>query len=229
MNERSEQKMLIALSKGRVLKEALPLLEAAGLAPRQDMGASRSLIFDAALDGVRLLLLRGADVPTYVEFGAADMGIVGRDVLLEYGSGSFYEPLDLKTARCRMMTAKPAGASDEASTADDESGAAADGPRRLRVATKFVNVAKRHFAGQGRQIQLIPLGGALELAPAMGLADAIVDIVDTGGTLKANGLEPGEVIAHISSRVIVNKAAMKLKGELIAEILDRLEQVVPAE
>ncbi len=204
--------IVIAVTRGRILREALPLLARAGIRPAGDLGESRKLLFDTDMDGVGLMVMRGPDVPTCVEFGAAALGVVGKDVILEHGGEGFYEPLDLKIARCRLMTARPAGARP-----------AGD---RLRVATKFTGVAKRHFAEQGRQIELIRLTGALELAPAMGLADVIVDIVDTGGTLRANGLEPKELIAEVSARVIVNKAAMKIRHGAVTDILDRLRRAV---
>jgi len=202
------ESVTIALTRGRILKETLPLLREAGIEPLEDMSRSRKLKFATNLDQVSLLVMRGSDVPVYVENGAADMGVAGKDMLLEYGGEGLYEPLDLGIARCRLMIAAPAPA--------PASGA------RLRVATKFTGIAKRWFAEQGRQVELIKLNGALEIAPAMGLADAIIDIVDTGNTLRANGLEPGETIAEISSRVIVNKASMKIKSQLIRAILERL-------
>lgn len=202
------ESVTIALTRGRILKETLPLLREAGIEPLEDMSRSRKLKFATSLDQVSLLVMRGSDVPVYVENGAADMGVAGKDMLLEYGGEGLYEPLDLGIARCRLMIAAPAQAS--------ASGA------RPRVATKFTGIAKRWFAEQGRQVELIKLNGALEIAPAMGLADAIIDIVDTGNTLRANGLEPGETIAEISSRVIVNKASMKIKSQLIRAILERL-------
>ena len=204
--------VIIALTRGRILKETLPLLREAGIEPREDMGRSRRLMFPTNLAHVSLLVMRGSDVPVYVESGAADIGVAGKDMLLEYGGEGLYEPLDLGIARCRLMTAAPKQAPANAG--------------RLRVATKFTNIAKRWFAEQGRQVELIKLNGALEVAPAMGLADAIVDIVDTGNTLRANGLEPLETIAQISSRVIVNKASMKIKSRQIRAILDRLSSVV---
>lgn len=204
--------LVIALTKGRILDEVLPLLAQADIVPAEDISLSRKLIFDTNLDHVKLMVIRGSDVPTYVEFGSADIGVVGKDLLLEYGDEAFYEPLDLDIARCRLMTAEPIGR------------AAPVG--RLRVATKFVNIAKRYFAEQGVQIELIKLNGALELAPSMGLADAIVDIVDTGKTLTANGLEAKDFIAHVSSRIIVNKASMKIKNAAIREILDNLSTAV---
>lgn len=200
--------VIIALTRGRILEETLPLLREAGIEPLEDMRSSRKLKFATSHEQVSLLVMRGSDVPVYVENGAADMGVAGKDMLLEYGGEGLYEPLDLGIARCRLMIAAP--------TQAPASGA------RLRVATKFTGIAKRWFAEQGRQVELIKLNGALEIAPAMGLADAIVDIVDTGNTLRANGLEPRETIAEISSRVIVNKASMKIKSRLIRAILERL-------
>jgi ATP phosphoribosyltransferase len=213
----SNSKLVIALTKGRILEEVLPLFERAGIIPSENIQKSRKLIFSTNLDNVDLMIIRGSDVPTYVEFGSADMGIVGKDLLLEYGSEGFYEPLDLNLARCRLMTAAPVGMNLD--SAQKTGG-------RLRIASKFVNITKRYFAEQGRQIELIKLNGALELAPSMGLADAIVDIVDSGKTLKANGLEPLDVIVEISSRVIVNKASLKIKNKAIREVLGRLKAAV---
>lgn len=206
------QDLTIALTKGRILQETLPLLAAAGIQPLEDMEKSRKLIFDTNQQGVRLLLLRGADVPTYVQFGAADMGVSGKDTLMENGADGLYEPLDLGIARCRLMTAAVQGVA----------------PRqgRLRVATKYVNIAKQYYASRGQQADIIKLYGAMELAPIMNLADEIVDIVDTGNTLRANGLEPREVIADISSRLIVNKASMKMKHRQIQAIIDGIAGVV---
>ena len=204
--------LVIALTKGRILEETLPLFEQADIVPTEDIATSRKLLFDTNHTNIKLLVMRGSDVPTYVEFGSADMGVAGKDLLLEYGSEGFYEPLDLKIAACRLMTAEPVNAFPVAD--------------RLRVATKFTNIAKKYFAEQGKQIELIKLNGALELAPSLGLADSIVDIVDTGNTLKANGLEPRELIANISSRVIVNKASMKIKNAVIREILSKLRTAV---
>lgn len=206
--------LVIALTKGRILEETLPLFEKAGIEPVENIKKSRKLIFETNVDGVKLMVIRGSDVPTYVEFGSADMGVVGKDLILESGSDEFYEPLDLGIARCRLMTAMPVGM---------------ETPRgRLRIATKFVNIAKRYYAEQGRQIELIKLNGALELAPSLGLADTIVDIVDTGKTLQANGLEPRDLIAEVSSRVIVNKASMKIKNGMIRQLLGRLRDAVDA-
>ncbi|MGY8789294.1 MAG: ATP phosphoribosyltransferase [Pseudomonadales bacterium] len=210
----SDTKLVIALTKGRILEEVLPLLASAGLRPAEDIYKSRKLIFDTNLEDVQLMILRGSDVPTYVELGSADIGITGKDILMENGSDGYYEPLDLKLATCKLMTAAPV---NQTTT-----------PKRLRVASKFVNIAKNYFSGQGQQVDIIKLNGALELAPIMGLADCIVDIVDTGNTLKANGLEPREHIADVSTRVIVNKASMKIKHDRIQSLLVRLSEVVSA-
>lgn len=206
------QNFIIALTKGRILKESLPLLEQAGVKPLENVEKSRKLIFSTNQDHIQLVVLRGSDVCTYVEFGAADVGIAGKDMLLEHNGGGIYEPLDLGIGRCRMMTAAP------------KNKPPARG--RVKVATKFVNVAKQFYATQGRQADVIKLYGAMELAPLMNLADEIVDIVDTGNTLKANGLEPREFIADISSRLIVNKASLKTKHAAIYALIDRLAQVV---
>jgi len=204
--------LIIALTKGRILEETLPLFAEAGITPVEDIKSSRKLLFDTNQENVKLMLMRGSDVPTYVEFGSADMGVAGKDLILEYGSEGFYEPLDLKIAACRLMTAQPVDA-------EIPNG-------RLKVATKFTQTAKRYFAEKGQQIELIKLNGALELAPSMGLADVIVDIVDTGKTLKANGLEAKDTITEISSRVIVNKAAMKMKSAVINDVLNKLRTAV---
>ena len=202
----------IALTKGRILKETLPLLKKIGLEPVDDVFTSRKLLFSTNQENIRILILRGSDVPTYVQFGKADMGIAGKDGLLEHQGDGYYEPLDLGIARCKLMTAAPVGYQP------------ADG--KLRVATKYTKVAREYYAQQGKQIDLIKLYGAMELAPIMDLADEIVDIVDTGNTLKANGLEAREMITEISSRVIVNKASMKTKFPEIKDILTALEAVV---
>ncbi|MFL2531392.1 MAG: ATP phosphoribosyltransferase [Porticoccaceae bacterium] len=204
----------IALTKGRILKETLPLLKQIGLEPLDDVFTSRKLLFPTTKDNIRLLILRGSDVPTYVQFGKADIGIAGKDGLLEHQGDGYYEPVDLGIAKCRLMTAAPVGYQRDVG--------------RLRVATKYTKVAREYYAKQGRQIDLIKLYGAMELAPVMDLADEIVDIVDTGNTLKANGLEAREMIANISSRVIVNKAAMKTKFPVIKQILTALEEAVSA-
>lgn len=193
--------LTIALSKGRILEETLPLLAHAGIAPLDHPDTSRKLVINTSDPAVKLVILRATDVPTYVEYGAADVGVAGKDVLLEHGGEGLYEPLDLGIARCRMMVAGFPGANA--------------GRGKVRVATKFVNIARRYFAEQGRQVETIKLYGSMELAPMAGLSDLIVDLVDTGNTLRANGLEPLEHVAEISARLIVNKAAMKMKHRRI--------------
>lgn len=212
MMDMTGQPIVMALTKGRILQEVMPLLAATGIHLLEDHNKSRKLIFDTNVPGLRIMIVRGSDVPTYVEFGSADLGVVGKDLLMEYGEDAFYEPLDLGIARCRLMTAAPVGANPPR--------------RRVKVASKFVNIARRYFAEQGLQTDIIKLNGALELAPSMGLADWIVDIVDSGNTLRANGLEPLQTIAHISSRVIVNKASMKMKHKAVSELLEKLGNVV---
>ena len=204
--------LVIALTKGRILKETLPLLAAANIEPVEDITQSRKLLFDTNLDNIKLMVVRGSDVPTYVEFGSADMGVAGKDLILEHGSDGFYEPLDLRIAKCRLMTAEPMVPSSTSDT--------------LKVATKFTNIAKKYFAEQGQQVELIKLNGALELAPSLGLADLIVDIVETGQTLTANRMEPRDLIANVSSRVIVNKASMKIKNVIIRDIVRKLNSEV---
>ena len=202
----------IALSKGRILRETLPLLARAGIVPEEDPDASRKLVFATGLADVNLLVIRAADVPTFVENGAADLGVAGKDVLLEYGGQGLYEPLDLGIARCRLMVA---------GTEPLVRGAA-----HLRVATKYVETARRYFAARGMQVDIIKLYGSMELAPLVGLADCIVDLVDTGNTLRANGLKPLETITEISSRLIVNKAAMKMKHQRVKTLIAQLAAAV---
>ena len=204
--------LTIALTKGRILAETLPLLLRAGIEPAEDITSSRKLVFDTNREGVRLLVLRGTDVPTYVQFGAADIGVAGKDTLLEHGGDDFYEPLDLGIARCRLMTAALMGAKAKGG--------------RIRVATKYVNVARRYYAEQGRQADVVKLYGGMELAPVMALADEIVDIVDSGNTLRANGLEARDLIADISSRLIINKGALKTKYSLIQPLVEELKRAV---
>ncbi len=206
--------LTIALSKGRIFQETLPLLAAAGIVPADDPEISRKLILDTTQPDVKLVILRATDVPTYVQYGAADLGVAGKDVLLEHGGEGLYEPLDLKIARCRLMVA---GRIDHQ-----------PGPSRPRIATKYVNTTRRYYADQGRQVEVIKLYGSMELAPLVGLADYIVDVVDTGKTLKANGLAPLEHIADISSRLIINKAAMKMKHARIKTVVERLAVAVGA-
>jgi ATP phosphoribosyltransferase len=201
-----------ALTKGRILKETLPLLAEAGIEPGENISNSRKLIFSTNQPGMRLLVIRGTDVPTYVRHGAADIGVVGKDVLLENGADGLYEPLDLGIARCRLMTAGPVGWQP--------------GSSRVRVATKFTRVAREYFAGRGVHADVIKLYGAMELAPMMNLADVIVDIVDSGNTLRANGLAPLELIADVSSRLVVNKAAMRGKHQAIQAIVNALTAAV---
>ncbi|HEX5056077.1 MAG TPA: ATP phosphoribosyltransferase [Gammaproteobacteria bacterium] len=206
--------LTIALSKGRILQETLPLLATAGISLRDDPDASRKLVLDTNDPGVKIVVLRATDVPTYVQYGAADIGVAGKDVLLEHGGAGLYEPLDLGIARCRLMVA---GHKGEAPAVD-----------RLRVATKYVNVTRDYFAAQGRQVEIIKLYGSMELAPLVGLADVIVDLVDTGNTLRANGLEPKATIADISSRLIVNKASMRMKHGAVQAVIEKLKQAVTA-
>jgi ATP phosphoribosyltransferase len=203
--------LTIALSKGRILQETLPLLATAGIQLRDDPDSSRKLILDTNDPAVKIVVIRATDVPTYVQYGAADIGVAGKDVLLEHGGAGLYEPLDLNIARCRLMVAGRT---------------AATGPGRLRIATKYVNVTRDYFASQGLQVEIIKLYGSMELAPLVGLADLIVDLVDTGNTLKANGLEPKQTIAQISSRLIVNKASMRMKHATVQTLIDKLKLTV---
>jgi len=205
--------LTIALTKGRILKETLPLFEGAGIVPLDDIATSRKLIFPTTHESVKFVLLRGSDVPTYVRHGAADMGVVGKDILMEFGDEGLYEILDLEIARCRLMTAGLDGAQQKTSA-------------KIRVATKFVNVAREHYSLRGLQPNIIKLYGAMELAPIMRLADEIVDIVDTGNTLKANGMVPREHIADISSRLIVNKASMRTRNPIISALLESISDAV---
>jgi len=207
----------IALSKGRVLDETVPLLKAAGIIASGDPAASRKLIIATSRPGVRLIIVRATDVPTYVQYGAADLGVAGGDVLAEHGGGGLYQPLDLRIARCRMVVAVRRGF--------DYARAVRQGAR-LRVATKYVQLAREHFAAKGVHVDLIKLYGSMELAPLTGLADAIVDLVSTGRTLKANGLVAVEDIAAVSARLIVNQAAYKLKRPAIQPLLDALARAV---
>jgi ATP phosphoribosyltransferase len=207
----------LALAKGRIFEEALPLLARAGIRPTDDPETSRKLIFATGTPGLRLLLVRAADVPTYVQYGAADLGVAGRDLLAEHGGQGLYQPLDLGIARCRMAVAVPEGF---------DYGAAVKQGARLRVATKYIRTAREHFAAKGVQADLIKLYGSMELAPLVGLADAIVDLVDTGNTLKANKLKVVEEIMPVTSRLIVNPASMKVKREALAPLIASLEKAV---
>lgn len=200
----------IALSKGRIFEETLPLLAAAGIIPLEHPESSRKLIIETNRPDVRVVIVRASDTPTYVQYGAADLGIAGRDVLLEHGGAGLYQPLDLKIAKCRMCVAAPVGFDYEAAV---RRGA------RLSVATKYLNTAREHFAAKGVHVDLIKLYGSMELAPLVGLADAIVDLVSSGNTLLANNLVVVEEILQISSRLIVNQAALKMKREALQPLI----------
>jgi len=207
------ESLKIALSKGRILEEGLPLLAKAGIVPREDPATSRKLILDTNLDNVQLVIIRAADVPTYVQYGAADLGMAGKDVLMEYDGDGLYELLDLKIAACRMMVAEPATLARQ------------DDPKkwtRLRIATKYPAITRRHFAAKGIQTDIIKLYGSMELAPLVGLSDRIVDLVDTGQTLKANGLVEVEHIADISAWLVANRASMKMKHAAVKSLVNRL-------
>ncbi len=201
----------IALSKGRIFDETAPLLKAAGIVARGDPETSRKLVLATNRRDVRLIVVRATDVPTYVQYGAADLGVAGKDVLDEHGGEGLYQPLDLGIARCRMVVAVPSGF--------DYRRAVRQGAR-LRIATKYVQTAREHFAAKGVHVDLIKLYGSMELAPLTGLADAIVDLVSTGKTLKANHLKAVEEIAPLSARLIVNQAALKVKRAAIQPLLD---------
>jgi len=203
--------LTIALSKGRIFKETMPLLKAAGIEALDDPETSRKLILDTNHDNIKLVIIRATDVPVYVQYGAADLGVTGKDVLMEHGGEGLYEMLDLKIAQCKLMTAGYDKPLPEG---------------QLKVATKFINCTRDYFAKQGRQIEIIKLYGSMELAPIVGLADIIVDVVDTGNTLKANGLVPLEHMADISSRIVVNAASMKIKSEKLKLLISQLKTAV---
>ena len=206
----------IAVSKGRIFEDAMPLLAALDIYPTEEPEMTRKLILETNRPEVKIIIVRATDVPTYVEYGAADIGIAGKDVLLEYDGNGLYEPLDLKIAQCKMVVAELKNSKNE------------DKGDRKRVATKYVNIARSYFASQGKQVEIIKLYGSMELAPVLGLADQIVDLVDTGNTLKANGLVEVEIITDISSWLIVNKGAMKMKNDLIKPMIEKLAEVVEA-
>ena len=206
------QDLMIALTKGRVLVDELAILAKAGVEPLEDPTTSRKLVFDTNQDRVKIMILRGMDVATYVDHGIADVGMSGKDVLLEYPGTGYYEPLDLGLGRCALMVA---GLVDESEL-----------PSRLRIATKFTNTAKRYYAERGVQVDIIKLYGAMELAPVTGLAHRIVDIVETGNTLKANGLRSIELITQISTRLIVNTSSYKTKFDQVRKLIDSLEAVL---
>jgi len=204
--------LTIALAKGRILDETLPLLARAGIEPVDDLSRSRKLVFETNQAHINLVLIRSADVPTYVQYGAADLGIAGKDVLLEHGGEGLYERVDLKIAGCKLMTA-----------------GFADRPLpkgRLKVATKYPAITRQYFLDQGKQIEVIKLYGSMELAPIVGLADLIVDLVETGNTLKANNLVPLDHVMDISSRLIVNRASLKMKNQPIKDLVARIEEAV---
>ena len=203
--------LTIALSKGRIFDDTVPLLAAAGIIPAENPETSRKLILDTNHDAVKLVVVRASDVPTYVQYGAADLGIAGLDVLIEHGGTGLYQPLDLNIARCRMMVAVRQGYDYHAAVTQGA---------RLKIATKYTKIAREHFAEKGVHVDIIKLYGSMELAPLVGLADAIVDVVSTGSTLKANNLVAVEHILDISSRLVVNQAALKLKHQHIQPLLN---------
>ncbi|MCZ6668788.1 MAG: ATP phosphoribosyltransferase [Gammaproteobacteria bacterium] len=206
------QPLTIALAKGRILDDTLALLARAGIEPADNLSSSRKLVFSTNQDHIKLVLIRSADVPVYVQYGAADLGVAGKDVLREHGGEGLYERVDLKIATCKMMTA---GFADRTR------------PRgRLKVATKYPEITRDFFLQQGQQVELIKLYGSMELAPIVGLADLIVDLVDTGKTLKANGLIPLEHIMDISSRLIVNRASLKMKNQAVKDLVSKMEKAV---
>jgi len=207
----------IALSKGRIFEETLPLLAAAGIVPTENPESSRKLIIGTNRDDVRVVIVRASDVPTYVQYGAADVGIAGKDVLIEHGGTGLYQPLDLKIAKCRLCVAAPK---------DFDYAAAVHQGARLRIATKYVATAREHFAAKGVHVDLIKLYGSMELAPLAGLADAIVDLVSSGSTLKANNLVEVEEIMQISSRLVVNQASLKMKRDLLQPMIDAFARAV---
>ena len=210
-----KRQLTLALSKGRIFEETLPLLEAAGITVTENPETSRKLILSTNDPLLRVIIVRASDVPTYVQHGAADFGVAGKDVLLEHGGEGLYQPIDLNIAKCRMSVAVSAGF--------DYASAVKQGAR-LRVATKYTETARQHFAAKGVHIDLIKLYGSMELAPLVGLSDAIVDLVSTGSTLKANNLVEVERMMDISSRLVVNQAALKLKRERLQPIIDAFER-----
>lgn len=208
----------LALSKGRIFEETLPLLAAAGITVSEDPEKSRKLILATNRPDVRVVLVRATDVPTYVQYGGADLGVAGKDILLEHGGEGLYQPLDLNIAKCRLSVA----------VRDDfDYAAAVRQGSRIRVATKYTSMARQHFADKGVHVDLIKLYGSMELAPLTGLADAIVDLVSTGSTLKANHLVEVERIMEISSRLVVNQAALKLKRDTLRPLIDAFAAAIP--
>jgi len=207
--------LILALSKGRIFEDTMPLLEAAGIKVLENPETSRKLILPTSDPGIRVLIVRASDVPTYVQHGAADFGVAGKDVLLEHGGEGLYQPVDLHIAKCRMSVATRAGFDYETAV---RQGA------RLRVATKFTSIAREHFGKKGVHVDLIKLYGSMELAPLVGLSDAIVDVVSTGSTLRANNLVEVEEIMDISSRLVVNQAALKMKRARLQPIIEAFER-----
>ncbi|WP_426340457.1 ATP phosphoribosyltransferase [Pseudoduganella sp. S-14] len=207
--------LILALSKGRIFEDTMPLLEAAGIKVLENPETSRKLILPTSDPGIRVLIVRASDVPTYVQHGAADFGVAGKDVLLEHGGEGLYQPVDLHIAKCRMSVATRAGFDYETAV---RQGA------RLRVATKFTSIAREHFGKKGVHVDLIKLYGSMELAPLVGLSDAIVDVVSTGSTLRANNLVEVEEIMEISSRLVVNQAALKMKRARLQPIIEAFER-----
>lgn len=204
--------LTLALSKGRIYKDTLPLLAKVGIEPTEDPETSRKLIIPTNRKEINLMVIRATDVPTFVELGAADIGVAGKDVLMEAECDNLYEPLDLNIACCKLMVAIPEGKPLPQT--------------RARIATKYINLTRRYFAEQGQQVEVIKLYGSMELAPLAGLADGIVDLVDTGNTLRANGLVPTEKLIDISSRLVVNKASMKMKSATIKKLINELAAVI---
>ncbi|MBK9217185.1 MAG: ATP phosphoribosyltransferase [Uliginosibacterium sp.] len=201
----------LALSKGRIFEETVPLLAAANIVPAENPESSRKLIIGTNRPEVRLVIVRASDTPTYVQYGAADLGIAGKDVLIEHGGAGLYQPVDLNIAKCRMSVAVPN---------EFDYAAAVQRGARIRVASKYIKIAREHFASKGMHVDLIKLYGSMELAPLVGLADAIVDLVSTGGTLRANNLREVEEIMQISSRLVVNQASLKMKRELLQPVIE---------
>lgn len=218
-SRQQHRQLTLALSKGRIFEETLPLLKAAGIEIIEDQTASRKLILPTSDPAVRVIIVRASDVPTYVQYGAADFGVAGKDVLLEHGGEGLYQPIDLNIARCRLSVAVRDGF--------DYDSAVRQGAR-LRVVTKYVRTARAHFAAKGVHVDLIRLYGSMELGPLVGLSDAIVDLVSTGGTLRANRLIEVEQIMEISARLVVNQAALKLKRARLQPILEAFEKTAQA-
>ncbi len=205
-------KITLAISKGRILEDTVPLLESMGMAPVEDLNKTRKLLIDTENPNVRVVVIRATDVPTYVQYGAADLGIAGKDTLMETQGEGLYELLDLDICKCKLMVAGKSELTDPGA--------------RLKVATKYVHSAQQYFAQQGKQVEIIKLYGSMELAPLTGLADLIVDLVDTGNTLRANGLQPLEHIEDISSRLVANKASLKVRFDTLQDIVEQFRKAI---